>query len=156
MGEREKLEFARIWHDEQLSKCGCGTPLYAIIIIAVVLFFSSCATRTKIEYRDRDVNHYITNTVHDTLIDKTTDSVYFEVMVKGDTVYKTKYKETTRWRDRVVERHDTCWRDSIVNVNKEVVKEVTRIPKIYHLSMGVAIFFIIMGIIKLLRWLKTK
>lgn len=121
----------------------------------MVLSLSSCATKTKIEYRDRDVNHYITNTVHDTLIDKTTDSVYVNVYTKGDTVFKEKYKERTRWRDRIVERHDTCWRDSIVTEYKETVKEVTKIPKIYTISLFFSIGCIIFAIIKLVRWVKT-
>ena len=124
------------------------------IILFCLACITSCATKTKIEYRDRDVNHYITNTVHDTLVDKTTDSVYFEVLVKGDTVYSTKYKEKTRWRDRIVERHDTCWRDSVVTEYKETVKEVTKIPKIYHLAMGFAILVIIFAFVKLFRWLQ--
>ena len=95
-----------------------------IILFAAILFItSSCATKTKIEYRDRDVNHYITNVVHDTLIDKTTDSVYVNVYTKGDTVFKEKYKERTRWRDRIVERHDTCYKDSIVIETTEPFSE---------------------------------
>ena len=127
-------------------------PLLIFILTFVV--FCSCATKTKIEYRDRDVNHYITNTVHDTLIDKTTDSVYFEVKVKGDTVYQTKYKEKTRWRDRIIERHDTCWRDSVVTEYKETVKEVTKIPKIFWVSLFISIICVIFAFIKLVRWLQ--
>lgn len=150
----EKLRYAEMWRQQQMMNNGCGTPLYAIIIIAIVLLLSSCSLLEKIEYRDRDVNHYITNTVHDTLIDKTTDSVYFEVKVKGDTVYQTKYKEKTRWRDRIVERHDTCWRDSIVTEYKETVKQVTKIPKIYKISFVFAILCCIFALIKLTKWLK--
>jgi hypothetical protein len=128
--------------------------VFVAFCLAILLLFSSCATKTKIEYRDRDVNHYITNTVHDTLIDKTTDSVYFEVMVKGDTVYQTKYKEKARWRDRVIERHDTCWRDSVVTEYKETVKEVTKIPKIFKISLIFSILCCIFVFVKLIRWLK--
>lgn len=127
-----------------------------IIFILSLLLSASCATKTRIEYRDRDVNHYITNTIHDTLISNTTDSVYVEVMVKGDTVWKTKYKERVAWRDRIVERHDTCWRDSTVTEYKETVKEVTRIPKIYKFSLFLSILCIIFVISKLARWLKKR
>lgn len=142
---------------ERIKTCnygGCCTPLVCAILIAVVLFFSSCATKTKIEYRDRDVNHYITNTVHDTLVDKTTDSVYFEVKTKGDTVFATKYKEKTRWRDRIVEKHDTCFKDSIVTITKETVVEMKKIPKIYRLSLWFTITCVIFATIKLIRWLR--
>ena len=127
---------------------------YIVVLLLIMVFvLSSCATKTKIEYRDRDVNHYITNTVHDTLIDKTTDSVYFEVMVKGDTVFKTKYKEKIRWRDRIVERHDTCWRDSVVTEYKETVKEDVKIPKIFWFSLFFSIVCVIFAITKVIRWL---
>jgi len=146
--------YARMMQESLMHRNGCGQPMLAMIIIAIILIFSSCATKTKIEYRDRDVNHYITNTVHDTLIDKTTDSVYFEVKVKGDTVYQTKYKEKTRWRDRIIERHDTCWRDSVVTEYKETVKEVTKIPKFFWVSLFISIICVIFAFIKLVRWLQ--
>lgn len=129
----------------------------ATIIAFLSLFLlAACATRTRIEYRDRDVNHYITNTIHDTLINNTRDSIYVEVLAKGDTIWRTKYVEKTRWRDRIVERHDTCWRDSIVVEYKENVKEVTRVPKIYKFSLLLSILCIIFVFIKLTRWLKRN
>lgn len=143
--------FKKLW-DESIGKFGCGTPILAIIVIGIILFFSSCATKTKVEYRD--VNHYITNTIHDTLIDKTTDSVYFEIVKKGDTVFVTKYKEKTRWRDKIIERHDTCWRDSVVTEYKERTKEVTKIPELYRFSLVVSILCIIFAIKKIVRWLQ--
>ena len=146
----------KIW-DNSIGNTGCFWQTMKICLIALcVIMLASCATKTKIEYRDRDVNHYITNTVHDTLIDKTTDSVYFEVMVKGDTVFQTKYKEKTRWRDRIVERHDTCWRDSVVTEYKETVKEVTKIPKIYRYSLILSILVIIFAFVKIYRWLRIR
>lgn len=139
---------------EKIKTCnysGCCTPLVYAILFVVILFFSSCATKTKIEYRDRDVNHYITNTEHDTLIQHTHDSIYHTVFQKGDTVYDTKYVEKTRWRDRIVERHDTCWRDSVVTEYKEIEKEVIKIPKIYQISLFVSILFIIFASIKITK-----
>ena len=126
----------------------------AIVFILVTILASSCATRTMIEYRDRDVNKYITNTIRDTLIHHSTDSVYFEVVTKGDTVFKTKYKERTVYRDKVVERRDTCWRDSIDTQYKEKVKEVIKIPKIYYCAFVVSLIIFIFALVKLLRWLK--
>lgn len=152
----KKQQLGKIWNDCTNNIGGCFLPTMqiAIFVIVALLLFTSCATKTKIEYRDRDVNHYVTNTVHDTLIDKTTDSVYFEVLVKGDTVYKTKYNEKTRWRDRIIERHDTCWRDNVVTEYKETVKEVTKIPKILNVSLFISIVCIIFVFVKFIRWLK--
>ena len=124
----------------------------AMVVVITIILMTSCATKKKIEYRDRIVDHYITKEVHDTLKENTTDSVYFEVMVKGDTVYKTKYKEKTLWRDRIVEKHDTCYRDSVLTECKETIKEVTKIPKIYKYSLFFSIAILIFAIIKFVRW----
>lgn len=124
--------------------------------IVMLNVLTSCSLLEKIEYRDRVVDHYITNVVHDTLIDKTTDSVYVNVYMKGDTVFKEKYKERTRWRDKIVERHDTCYKDSIVIEYKETTKEVVKIPKIYSLSLWFSIVCIIFAIVKLMRWLRMR
>lgn len=150
----EKLRYAEMWRQQQMMNNGCGTPLYAIIIIAIVLLLSSCATKKQIEYVDREVVKYQKEVVHDTLLQHTHDSVYHTVFQKGDTVFDTKYVEKTRWRDRIVERHDTCWRDSIVTEYKETVKEVTKIPKIYKISFVFAILCCIFALIKLTKWLK--
>ena len=140
---------------EKTMHNGCGTPTcVAVALLIVVFFFASCATRTRIEYRDRDVNHYITNTVHDTLIDKTTDSVYVYVTTKNDTVYHNVYKEKTRWRDRIVEKYDTCYRDSVVTEYKETTKEIIKIPKIFWCSFVFSIIIIIFAFIKLIKWLQ--
>lgn len=115
-----------------------------------------CKTRKQIEYVDREVIKYVTQVRHDTLREHTTDSVYLEVIQRGDTVYKTKYKDVIRWRDRFIVQTDTCWRDSIRTEYKESVKEVKYIPKIYKISMGISILLLIFAIIKIGIWLKTK
>ena len=125
---------------------------YFVLLFTVALL-TSCATKTKIEYRDRIVDHYNTVVKHDTLRENTHDSVYVEIKTQGDTVYNTKYIERTRWRDRICELHDTCWRDSIVIEYKETTKEVIKIPKIYSISLWFSIICVIFATIKLARWL---
>ena len=142
------------WRKQQLMNSGCGTPVLYAIIIAVIMLFSSCATKTKIEYRDRDVVKYNTSYVHDTTFVEKHDSVYHTIFQKGDTVYDTKYVERTRWRDNIVVKKDTCWRDSIVTIKKETVKEVTKIPKLFWISMCFSILVIIFAFVKLFRWLQ--
>lgn len=147
-----KDKILRFWKDR------CASMFRWLIIVTWTAFcvfaFSSCASKKIIEYKDRDVNHYITQVLHDTLIDKKTDSIYYEVLVRGDTVYKTKYREKTQWRDRIVEKHDTCWRDSVVVQNKNTIKEVVKIPIIYKFSLFLSIIFCIFVIIKFVRWLQ--
>lgn len=156
MIDKEKLEYAKVWCEQQKQNSGCGTPLYAIIIIAIVLLLSSCTPKTIIEYRDRDVNHYITKVEKDTVTRNTRDSIYFEVVKNGDTVYATKYKEKYIYLDKVQIRCDTCWRDSVVTEYKETIKEVKKVPKIYKISMWIATLSLILLSIKLAKWLKIK
>lgn len=127
---------------------------FFVLTLLVAFVFSSCATKTLIEYRDRDVNHYITKVEKDTVIKNTHDSIYYEVVMKGDTVFATKYKERFVYLDKIQIRCDTCWRDSIVTEYKETVKEVTKIPKIYKISFVFAILCCIFALIKLTKWLK--
>ena len=140
------------WRQQQLMNSGCGTPVLYAIIIAVIMLFSSCATKTKIEYRD--VVKYNTSYVHDTTFVEKHDSVYHTIFQKGDTVYDTKYVERTRWRDNIVVKKDTCWRDSIVTIKKETVKEVTKIPKLFKIAFVFSILVVIFAIVKLIRWLQ--
>lgn len=127
-----------------------------IISMGILFLLASCATKTKIEYRDRDVNHYVTQYVHDTLIVETKDSTYHMVKIINDTVFDTKYVERTKWRDKVVERHDTCWRDSVVTEYKETIKEVTKVPKLYSYALIFSVLVLIYGLIKLAKWLKIQ
>lgn len=127
-----------------------------IIAVVLCLLLVGCKTRKQVEYRDHYIDYYITQVMHDTLREHTTDSVYLEVMQKGDTVYRTKYKEVVKWRDRVVERTDTCYRDSIVTEYKEMVKEVKYVPKVYHVSMCISILVLILAMLKIAWWIKSK
>lgn len=130
--------------------------LCVLVVLIIITLLLSCSTKTKIEYRDRDVNHYVTQYVHDTLRLETKDSTYHFVKVVNDTVFDTKYVERTKWRDRVVERHDTCWRDSVVTEYKETIKEVTKVPKIYSWALIFSALVLIYGLIKLTKWLKIQ
>lgn len=128
--------------------------LCVLVVLIIITLLLSCSTKTKIEYRDRDVNHYVTQYVHDTLRLETKDSTYHFVKVVNDTVFDTKYVERTKWRDKVVEKHDTCYRDSVVTQYKETIKEVTKVPKIYSWALMFSVLVLIYGLIKLTKWLK--
>lgn len=141
---------------KQLRNDGClsnGIALGAILV-AVFLLFSSCKTRTVVEYRDRVVDNYITQYQHDTLIIDTHDSVFHSIITKNDTVYDTKYVEKFKWKDRIVETSDTCWRDTVITEYKEVTKEIVKIPKIYQFSLILSIISIIFVAIKIYKWLR--
>ena len=126
-----------------------------LFVILALLLLCSCATKTVVEYRDRDVNHYITKVEKDTVTQHTHDSIYFEVIQKGDTVYKTKYKEKYIYLDKIQIRRDTCYRDSIVTQYKEKVKEITKIPKFCYFCIGFSIIVIIFAFYKFVRWIQV-
>ena len=148
--------YNRLWEESPMGRMGCGSPIVAAIIITLILVFSSCATKTKIEYVDREVVKYETKIQHDTLINNIHDSVYHTVFQKGDTIYNTKYVEKTKYRDRVVVRIDTCYRDSIQTVIKESVKEKQIIPKWCYYLLVFSIIVIIFAIVKVIRWLQIR
>ena len=150
----DKEYYEKLWHDTMFGN-GCSSQLYFMaVVVGIILFFCSCATKTKVEYVDREVVKYNTIVQHDTLIRDTHDSIYHTIFQKGDTVYDTKYVERTRWRDRVAVKSDTCFRDSIQIQIKETVVEKTKIPKWCYYCLGLCAIFLIFAILKLLRWLK--
>lgn len=153
-GRDDKEYFIRMWQQQQMMNSGCGTPLYIAVIVFVIMLFSSCATKTVVEYRDRVVDRYITKVEKDTVINHTHDSIYFEVVQKGDTVFATKYKEKYIYLDKIKIKTDTCWRDSIVTITKQTTKEITKIPKLFKVSFVFSILVIIFAFVKLFKWLR--
>ena len=126
---------------------------FLIIFVLSTLLFS-CATKTKVEYVDREVVRYETITLHDTLINNIHDSVYHTIIQRGDTIYNTKYVEKTKWRERVVIKTDTCYRDSIqVQVRETTItKKVT--PKWCYYVLALLGLFLAITIYKAVRWLR--
>lgn len=124
------------------------------IITLLALLLCSCATRTKIEYVDREVVKYETKVQHDTLRENLHDSVFVSVEKRNDTVFSTKYIERTKYRDRIVEKYDTITKDSIIVQTKEEVVEKRVVPKWCYICLAVCIVFVGFFVIKILRWLK--
>ena len=124
------------------------------IITFLALLLCSCATRTKIEYVDREVVKYETKVQHDTLRENLHDSVFVSIETRNDTVFNTKYIERTKYRDRIVVKIDTCFRDSVSIETKEVTIEKRVVPKWCYICLAVCIVFVGFFVIKILRWLK--
>lgn len=114
-----------------------------LYIMCALFLLSGCATKSKIDYRDRDVVKYIKSIQHDTLINNVHDSVYNNVFTRGDTVYNFKYKERVSFKDRIVFRTDTLKKDSIQTQYKEniIIKKI--IPKWCWILLAVNVFFCI-------------
>ena len=147
-----KRIFKEMWVDSYVKRF-----IAIMFLVAAILFmFSSCATKKDIVYVDRYTDNQVTQVKHDTLREHTTDSIYVSVLQKGDTVYQTKYKEVVRWRDKIVERIDTIYKDKTIVEFAEKVKEVKYVPKIYRISLYISIILLIFATIKVALWLKTR
>lgn len=146
--------YRQLFEDSVRQRGGCGTPILATIIIAIIILFSSCATKTRVEYVDREVVKYETKIQHDTLVKEVHDSVFHSIIQKGDTIYDTKYIEHIKYRDKIVVKIDTCFKDSIQTQIKETTVEKKIIPKWCYISLVICILIIIFAIIKATRWLQ--
>ena len=126
-----------------------GRYKIALFVSTIVMLnvLTSCSLLKKIEYRDLVVDHYNTVTVHDTTKIKEKDSTYHFIRVVNDTVFDTKYVEKTKYRDRVVVKTDTCYRDSIQVQIKESVVEKQKIPKWCYYCLVVSVLFIIFALL---------
>lgn len=124
----------------------------AFAFAASLLFLSSCGTKTKIEYRDREVVKYETIVQHDTLYNDVHDSIYHTIFQIGDTVYNTKYVEHIKWRERIVCKTDTLIHDSVSVLVKENTIEKKIIPNWCYYSLVAWIILIIFAVVKVYRW----
>ena len=120
--QREALEE---WNRRQIARGGCGLPVAAVIIAALVLALTGCkATRTVTVERVRTDTIYQTRTEHDSIY--VSDSIHESERQLGDTVLLTR----ERWRTKYVER---LRRDTVIShvtdtvpVPVEVTREVAR------------------------------
>lgn len=143
-------EYYKMLFKTRVNNGGCGTTVIAAIIVFVLLTLSSCATKTKVEYVEKEVVKYETKIQHDTLINNVHDSIRIET--KGDTVFVDRWH--TSAKEKIVNRTDTCWRDSVRTEIKENTVEKLKTPKWCYFCLGLCIIFIIFALIKLLRWLR--
>ena len=127
-----------------------------LYIMCAVFLLSGCVTKSKIDYRDRDVVKYIKSVQHDTLINNIHDSIYNNVYTKGDTVYNFKYKERIAYKDRIVYKNDTIKKDSIQTQYKEKTITKTKTPNWCWILLVInLIICIFVGVKFYIKW-RTK
>lgn len=92
------------------------------VCISFIMCCSSCSTPKPVilERTLHDTVH-VNNLRLDSIFQH--DSIYFESIVKGDTIFRT--KEITRWRDRVSIKHDTIYAVREKSVDIPVPQERT-------------------------------
>ena len=100
-----------------------------VICLLWLCLLNSCKTcecLPSIEYRDSVVTRYH----HDTIQTYEKDSIF--IHAKGDTVWRERW--SIRWRDKIVERHDTIYQDR----QTETVRVEKVVPAYYK---GVSLAF---------------
>ena len=150
----DKEFFSKLWDDSPMGRSGCCSPIAIAVFIGVLFLLCSCATRKSIEYVDREVVKYQKEVVHDTLIQHTHDSVFHTIFQNGDTVFDTKYVEKTKWRDRVIYKTDTCYKDSVRTIETKTTKIIYKTPKWCYALIVACIAFVLFSLVKLIRWVQ--
>ena len=113
------------------------------IWIGIIVSCTSCSSpRPVVLERTYHDTVHINNIRLDSIFQH--DSIYFESIIKGDTVYRT--KEITRWRDRVSIKHDTVYVVREKSVDIPVPQERT-VPLWIHILKGVYVLAILVSLI---------
>ena len=107
----------------------------ALMLALVLRGCKTCECFPSIEYRDSIVTRYH----HDTIQTYEKDSVF--IHSRGDTVWRERW--SIRWRDKIVERHDTIYQDR----QTETVRVERVVPTYYK---GVSLAFWILVVLLLL------
>ena len=99
--------------------------LLACVFIALLLAWvlrgcKTCECLPSVEYRDSIVTRYY----HDTIQTYEKDSIF--IHARGDTVWRERW--SIRWRDKIVERHDTIYQDH----QTETVRVEKVVPTFYR------------------------
>lgn len=152
----DKKTFSILWSESLIGRSRCYHPLATMLVFGCLFLMFSCATKKHVEYVDREVVKYQKEVVRDTLYQHTHDSVYHAVFQKGDTIYDTRYIEKTRWRDRIVSKTDTIYRDSVRTQFEKVTVVKTKTPKWCYYCLVVCMIFAIFAVGKILRWIQTR
>lgn len=92
----------------------------ALLLACVLRGCKTCECLPSVEYRDSIVTRYH----HDTIQTYEKDSIF--IHAKGDTVWRERW--SIRWRDKIVERHDTIYQDR----KTETVRVEKVVPTFYR------------------------
>ena len=111
-----------------------------IVYLFIIVLMTGCATRTQIEYRDREVIKYVNSIQRDTLINNVHDSIFMNTYTINDTVYQYKYKEKLVYKDRIVIKNDTI-KDIQTEVREKLVTKY-KVPKWCWWLLGINVLIV--------------
>lgn len=113
--KEDKEYFIRLWNESfHMNNLGCGTPIYAIIIVGVLFFLCSCATK----------KHIVENDHQKTEVKVDSTDVQSVKVDSTDTEHKTEIKETEKVETETkVEKSDSTV--MTVDAQGNVIKQET-------------------------------
>ena len=117
--------------------------LWAIVIALIVFSFVSCKTLptpTNTHNRDSVRIEYL----HDSVYIYKHDSIFRDRWREGDTVYITTEKWLTRYKDKLIEKHDSIYVNNTDTIYQTV--EVEKKGAAFWKGSGIA-FWILLGIL---------
>lgn len=128
---------------------------WCVIIIILLLMLSSCRSVRYVEVPrvSRDTLRVVQV---ETRRDSVRDSIFLREFVRGDTVYRVKYIERLRWRDRW--RVDTVQavRVDSVGVPYPVERKISRWDKVRYMWRGAAVGLVLAVVAVAVVWLRRR
>lgn len=147
--------------DKDLIKAILAQVLIWWSAVAIILIFALCGVLCSCRsVRYVEVPRVSRDTLRvvqvETRLDSVRDSIFLREFVRGDTIYRVKYIERLRWRDRW--RVDTVHavRVDSVGVPYPVERNVSRRDKVRYMWRGVAVGLVLAVVAIAVVWLRRR
>ena len=147
--------------DKDLIKAILAQVLIWWSAVAIILIFALCGVLCSCRsVRYVEVPRVSRDTLRvvqvETLRDSVRDSIFLREFVHGDTIYRVKYIERLRWRDRW--RVDTVQavRVDSVGVPYPVERKVSRWDKVRYMWRGAAVGLVLAAVAVAVIWLRRR
>lgn len=151
----ENMEDRKWWRTISPSTWGATTLACAMLVGVLLLSLCSC---TKTIYVPTETTKYHTDTLRLTQlrIDSIVERDSIVVIERGDTVYKTVWKERLRWRERIDTIYQSIVDTARIEVPYPVEKQLSRWEKTMMHVGGMATGVIVLVILAVIAWLIIK
>ena len=147
--------------DKDLIKAILAQVLIWWSAVAIILIFALCGVLCSCRsVRYVEVPRVSRDTLRvvqvETLRDSVRDSIFLREFVHGDTIYRVKYIERLRWRDRW--RVDTVQavRVDSVGVPYPMERKVSRWDKVRYMWRGAAVGLVLAVVAIAVVWLRRR
>lgn len=147
--------------DKDLIKAILAQVLIWWSAVAIILIFALCGVLCSCRsVRYVEVPRVSRDTLRvvqlETRRDSVRDSIFLREFVRGDTVYRVKYIERLRWRDRW--RVDTLHavRVDSVGVPYPVERKISQWDKVRYMWRGAAVGLVLAAVAVAVVWLRRR